>query len=1643
MAKLEVMDLTVACQSFPELPKPEIRRENFLDTIDTIFESNTQLVVIEGAEGIGKTTLLAQFARRHPDRALSLFIKPTSRWGYDPEILRFDLCNQLNWILCQEELSPTEDIGDGFLRTGLLGLRKRARHLRSMFYFVVDGLDEIPEQDVSIRHLVLEMLPLGLPSFRFLLSGDLDHLSGYIPQGVSHKSYPLSGFTLDQTVNYFEGLAIDRPSIEEIYKICRKIPGHLATVRRILLSGTSVQTLFEEMPDQLPDLFEIEWRRVRANDENQLHLLAILAHDRRRHSIDDLAHILDLQPGAVDNLLQDLGFVFVDPANREASFVSETFRKFAAVQLRHLKDTVNALLVNDLLREPDSERARVHLPGYLQEAGHLEDLLTYLSPDHFPRMLELSKSLGPAKQQAELGVNTARELRRDGDLMRFSAQRSAMLELDGAKVWRSEIEARMASGDYDAAINLAQSAVLTEERLHLLAIVAKAQREQGLAPEPEIVEQIRQLYNQIDLTSLGEQAVEIASDLLYSNANLAIDMVEKATNSGVDENALDWAFAKLSIVALSANSEQYQTADTVEVIRSRIKDPRARRFSTAASLLIEDYSAAEVIAQVQRLESTDDRLYLLRRWTMDNREREDAWEVVDFALDLAIKTTPYSPNAGVLREIATPLPFLPDELKARQLVSRFDGQKGTVERLGPTEDYVRLQLLLAQTESKYDFDAARSRLVDIYLTISYLEDLAVKTGCMARLAATLEDMDPQKTLETEDEIHTLTKNDVYTNTQQLLDATAEHYSVTRSIVRALTKSNPDMALKVAQALNTQARRDLALLDLINSAIQAPTDKLDLAFIECAVGQLVDLDLRDEAVLNIMSRLSSASEKNEALAAAALPLINRVGDIQDASERCNACCLAHSFLVEQDPVKYSGLVSHLLHILETAWRSLNVGWRKIDVGFKIVDALAEHSIEMARQYLEWTEQYRKEIILDAHPTALTYLGCLRLAIRAYGGLLLANLNSVDDLESLAHLIDRVPSDGERAGLWAELALRCYVNGQLDDCKRIVTERVKPGLMNIAEQDGRYLAEVTIAVAPALFCAHQRTALDQISKLPPSLRDGAYAHIAEFIFHKQSSSDPYDVLPGQEYDLTHEEIVDICDLLELMDNDGLIYHLVEKVSDSVVSRGRKNPLSRQQKADIADCLAKVVNAKLPNRQRHIKHEGYKVAALAQVARIQRAKPEQWLDLVESARQIPNLADRVLVLCMVAIAMPDKDRRKQVLEEAKNLIEEIPTALDRIHRYEEFASRVVNIDSPLSREYLKLAMQSAVESDRPELYPVQRQIIDLAYKLDQDLAASLASMADDDPARATTHTNLKRRYQVLDLKNKMANESLSDTASSKSDYSRAAWMLLGTLNAKRVKPFGLDCGRELIQVASDLPFSQSYPILACVIENMIQRYSKTDHASKYLRPIYEAILSVTELAARMAARSTGQLEQARCQSFRTSTSTSVLIRSGDREAAMQFLKDWFEHQVKDYLKICDPYFGLEELEILQLLHSVNPACRVQVLTSKKHHKKVPPPWEDAYRTHWRLHVSEQDPPVTEILIVGTESDGKLPIHDRWLLTSGGGIRTGTSLNSLGVGRDSEISYLTEEDAKIRETEVDRYLQRIERDHSGERLLYTLFTL
>jgi len=1618
------MDLATVCRSFPGVPKPEIWRESAIDTIERLFIHGNQVVVIEGENLTGKTVLLTQFVRTHPNNAISLFLKPT-RLAHDPDVMRYDLCNQLEWLLKRQELRSIQDATPLRLRDHLMSLQKLAR--REPFYFVVDGLCSTTPY---VDQLILDMLPINLRGFRFLFSADPEQLASYLQQETALKTHVLGPFSLAQTKEFLSDLDLTDDQIEAIHQSCGKLPGHLASARRNLLEGIDPSIIVSNS-----DWLEIEWQAVDESNKTEQLILALLAFGQRTYSIEEIARIASTQATTVESICQGLRVIRLD-SHLHPQYEADSLRGYAQRRLASLKSEVEERITDDLQSDPTSNESLTYLPTWYTQTGKLNSLLEYLSPDNFVRSLELHQSMVPVERNTELGIAAARDLRRHGDMVRLTLQNSTLRGISNADVWRSEVQARMAVDDYQSAMALAQSVLLKEDRLHLLAVIARFKRQQGLEPEAELQDQIKQLYTQIDPRVLGKGAMDVAIDLLFSHPDLAIDLVERATADGYVKSESRNVLEELS-KALEIDREGMHSLDD---LRKRTKDPEVVRFSMATTLMVGDCPAREIIDMVKD-ERPKDQLYFLTNWALRNREAEDAYRVVSSAFRLAIDLSPeeYIP-ARDFRRMASPLPNIRDDSQKKELVQAFDGQLALIERLGPTEDYIRLQILLARAESCYNPALAEDRVIETYLYTFDITDLIVQATCLAHIANALPLIDPDHAF-SDQELPSQVDCELKQIVDQLLGSTAAQYRASRRIIKALVPNKTRFAFdQIALRLNTERRRYLALDDLAKTIIGLPLDDMEFDYIDQILDSIRDHDIADDLVVSVLLRFSDEPDLNKQMVVQMLPIVNRIESISDSRLKCQACTLGYTLIAGYG--EFEGLSEKLLRLLDRSWLAINSLWERIDIGFRITSALAPSSLSKARTYLQQTEELRATTTLDTETTASIYIECVLLTVRAFSGLLQQRLDNEDDWGVLKELIDYIPSTLVRLRLWSRVAQHFDVCDRTAEARRVVDEHIQPLLQDLASTSPELKTEAVVSVAPSLYAAHPTSARQQISNLPESDRNIAAARTATYLMRKVPLGDPYRPPPGKRAQADTETVAEMAELMLLLEHDSLIYAFISTLSENITVLGTK--LSGEQRHYYAKMVEQLIADKLPD-SKNITHEGYVIISKAELASIRRARIGEWLPLIDGAKGLKNAADRAFVLAVVASTLPKREtsRRHALINDAFEAIAEIPFALDRITRYESLAAITRNIDQDFAKKCITSGISTQDGECSDDYTQVYRRLVDLAYTIDEDFAESLAEQLDDDPARKKSA--IEKQLYTLRLRKEMANQEASlDNA----DYdtqracSQVAWMLLGALNGGSIGTVHIDSSYALMQMASELPLTESYPMLAWVIENAKIRYTDTDQAQTILRPIFEAATRSTQLARYMTARTSDQLDLARLFNRPSPANATDIFRAGDRGKVLSRLRDWFEQNVEEYLKICDPYFGPEQLEILLLLKSTKPDCRVEVLTSQEHHREVAAPWSQSYRDYWRSNVSQdQDPPDTYIVILGTGS-GKLPIHERWWLTKGGGLRMGP-FSHLGITRTSEISLLTPDEAALREAEVDQYITRSTTDYNGKRLKREAFTL
>jgi len=1650
----EVLSLISICSSFPEPLEMEVPRENMVSTLVGQLKRNTEIIVVEGEEGIGKTTLMSQFARTYPNQTLSAFVSDTSRYAWDPMMVAQNLHEQIQFALGNMNFRkpPTSDI-HSTLRNDVAELQKKANWEKITYYFIVDGLEDVPQEESGAVDQILDLLPIGLSTFRFLLTGSMEKLSALRKGSITLKPWTLPPFSLDETVKFFRDIQVSREHFETIYKLSNKgIPGKLAAVRRICASpGSTPDQVLTNFGEHAPNLLEEEWSVVTKAPEEMHFALAAMCFDTRRHNLHTLSKLCGIEINKLKDFLDSCTFIQWIGCEKHLSF-APYFKRFAAKRLTGHRKAVLHKIIEQLMTRPESNDSLNHLPAFLNESGEYGRLLEYLSGEHFGKLVECSDSWIPLHQKADLGVATARRLNRDADLMRFALQRSAVTNLESCEERRSEIEAYVALGDLPAAYAVAQAAIAKEDRLHILAIIAAAKRKKGLTIEPELREQVRQLYDQLDKTGLGARAPEIAMDLVSWQPDLAIDLIRTSQKETAAQEDVEMAFATLSVRTMLEQTRESAPTELRAKVRAQLRDPAVQKFVDTAALLWGGYSAPEVIAMIDQWENPADRIYVMRIWAITNRHRADAAQVVQHALDTIVKTTEFAPNAKIYRELAMPLPRVPDADTAKALVARFDGVKALIEPVGPTEEFIRLQLLLAATEHRYAPGSAMNRFTDIFYSISYLKDLSTKTACLARLNSTLQTTDPNRTYDATCDVHKAAASELETCLRQLLTETADHYEAIEPAIPALTRSAPDRALDLANSLNTEPRRDRARIKILEAIASRAPESIKPPFIEKLLNAIHYPGNYDVALTKLLSGLAGHKDKVGHLVKTLLPLAEKSRRVTSPEDRCQVLLHLHSICLAHPDNVPKNYPAFLRDELAKSWRDIDFGPTKIETGFRLAADMANPAPDFAKSILEEVQKLRSDLVLDSTQCAQTYIICCRLAIRAFSGLIKKRLYSDIDINDLAELIDNIPSTRIRAYVWSELALRLYLDGQEVDCRDVVLKHVKATISKIPAGAKEERAAAIIRSASALFCGHPGTAEEIIETLDAHEKDQAYADICEFLLTRELPFDVYDRNSTARDSLEVTSIWDFCRLLHKIKNDTVVYNFMERLIDNLETKRNRNAYSREQQADIQSRLqALIPNFPVPN---FIQHEGYKVLAEGQIARLERSNPSVWDALVARARSLPNHSDQAYVICKLAGAMPAKhsQKKRDLLDEVKKKIATLSSLQDRIDRYEALADAAQDFDRHISREALQLAIQDSVAIESKDIANIRKRLVDRAYRLDADFAATLASGMDDDPARMTKKQELQDRLATLKLRDSLQ-KGEEDALCGKSNdkpkdpeqLSEAAWMALRSLNSGKMAAIRADNTRAYVQHASTLTLSQAYWMLALVIENAVRHYKDTNEASTHLRPLFNACVMGVDLTFRIAGKIRSSASAHRLSMSIKDSTDGSLILGGERERALEKVCSWVRDKAKDFIYICDPYFGPEDLDLVQLVRTKNANIPIEILTSRKHQsdEEVSTPWEETYQAHWRLHVSESDPGEVRIVIVGSKDSGVMPIHDRWLLTAGAGLRLGSSLNSLGITKASEVTEIEDKDLPAIQALVDKHLHSLMKTPNGERLLSTTFYL
>jgi hypothetical protein len=337
-------------------------------------------------------------------------------------------------------------------------------------------------------------------------------------------------------------------------------------------------------------------------------------------------------------------------------------------------------------------------------------------------------------------------------------------------------------------------------------------------------------------------------------------------------------------------------------------------------------------------------------------------------------------------------------------------------------------------------------------------------------------------------------------------------------------------------------------------------------------------------------------------------------------------------------------------------------------------------------------------------------------------------------------------------------------------------------------------------------------------------------------------------------------------------------------------------------------------------------------------------------------------------------------------------------------------------------------------------QRSIIDVANRVSDEFARSLIALLDDDPV-LVRRKRLRSRTRMFEVLKKLPQE-LSDTTLAEltpHETVELCGLMLEGLHDGSVAFVSAGKAHLFMERVEQLSLREAYPLLSWAVENAVVAHATTPYGSTYMIEMFDAYADACELAIRVVSRSAGYqagVTEAVSASFEARGET---IEPGQRERALQIIGEWLRSQRPDTLKVCDPYFSPADLEILKVVLEIVPNCKVQILAGDKKQKdlQLQPPYDDAYEQEWR-RISQHNPPQTDLVFAALVRNGDCPIHERWVLSRGKGLKLGSSFSGLGRNRVSEITALPDAVAAANDALLDQYLNCRVRDNKGERVRY-----
>ena len=1628
------------CRNFPSRPKQLIPRDSIYEHVDTVFDGAARCIIVEGDVQSGKSEFLAGYMLRNPQNSIGVFLSPGDSYFYSPEFIRIVLGEQIAWLLTGQA-GNFDSVSAAEYKSLLYKLQRAAK--QSNITFVIDGLIGKSSPEGRLKSEILDLLPFGQQSFQFLISGESEIEHDIKVRCRSVKSVPLMQVGLEEATEFFKSVPNLQPKdIYDIRRFCGGSIGRLTKFKAILEANRGrLDDILGGKTGEFQDLLDMEWANI-SNIETKT-LLAYLSFSNRPLTIDELEKYTGTSGESLRKNFATVSFVNQDEHSNAVSLRSDIERKFLQRKLSEYEKEVQAKLIDELLRNPNSAESDRHLPAQLMQSQKYDELFGKLDTAHFCRLLSREKSLRSLRANFDIGLKASKVKNNDVLAAKFGMGKSVVGGLEFSTGSQSRIGALVSMSQIDDAIELALSSPTREERLRNLAATAKSLYDEKRTIPSLLKEEIKTLLADVQQDTLGNLAIPIACDLiavdleaaisLFNSANAVITHKEPEAADKVNgENATDTGTKRPGV---GGQSE----------FELRLSERMHRKFAHALGQMVDRTPAEKLIQRLSNSADVSTDLIFIKEWIGRRRDDPEAFNVANASLDAILKDLTRSPRIEDLRVIALVLPHTHDKDDADKLGGRIKALASTDFFLGTSIEGIRLRLLLLEVDYRIRRAEAELSLLEMLIEVEAQTDISVRTACLSWILHGLKQFQNSDALEASTSLISHATELLMQAIELLLANSADHFAAVRTALPALARADAALACKLCGSLNTESRRDSAYLLLLSELITLKTYEGSPALILEVVESVADEHYRSTGILSAMSIIvdNIKSKRSSTCNPAVTGLWKKL-----RISNYRFIGLRYALKIEYLLKVSSESISALERELDKSWSDVGIEWVRWDLGYALVRDTYAQNPDYAEKWLG--KIAAEEATIKAPSESLNDVLKLTasLGIRAFSYLADDKSFSGDDFNKLVGLINSVAVPDEKLLLWCELGIRLHYAGKKEFSKYICRTHVEPLLPIDLKETDQFGQELTIAqAAPFIYITHESTGQFLVEKITSTARrDATISNICFTLLRKVANTDAYKDPSGDGFDLDTDTCASIIALMAKMSTDWAFFGVLEAFTTSLSARKNERKFRRTQAADYLNSLESICRKIMPDKK-NIKHDGFLISSLSYINRARQVMGIQvpaavWIGLYNDARNLSNVSDRAVVTTFVTVGARAKAQiiPDDWLASVRADISACPTLIDQVDRCAWLAEILENFDKKASISLARQGM-TLTKDVGPEInvYSRKQKLLDIVYNIDPELADDFIELADGDRARKNDKKALEARLKLQRLQKEAATDpdKVDLNEESDKDISELSIRNLAALNANRISARPVDDFKRMLTRAPSLPFESAYSVWSWALENAIRKGGSNSKGEKVIVSLYHAVLASGELLASLLH---GNVLALGAGSF----PQSGLVKPGGRDSAFTSIMNWAKQIDGQTITITDPYFGPEDVDLLFEIAKAAPSSDLQVLTGRRHLKKVVSGggYEEKFNESWRS-ICDVTPSDISIFIIGVNKDGDHPIHDRWIVANNTGLRLGTSANSLGVSKISEVSQIEGQQLADCREMLCGFLERKVRMWEGERVSLSNFMI